>query len=383
MLYDTIVIGAGQAGLAAGYHLQRAGLRFVILEAGAEPGGSWPSFYDSLTLNTPARYSALPGLALRGDPDHYPVRDEMAAYLREYAAFFGMPIIPSTRVRQVERIDGRFHVLAGDHTSYAARTLVAATGTFGRPYRPSIATLAEYRGQVLHTAQYRRPEPFRGQRVLVVGGGNGAVRIAIELAAVARVTLASYVPIRTIPQRLLGRDIHFWTHALGLDRTQWVGDRSLPAYLSDRDRAALAAGRPDQRPMFTRFVQEGVAWPDGSREAIDTVIFATGYRPNLGYLAGLGALSDTGDALQESGRSTSVPGLYYSGLPRQRSAASATLRGVGGDAQVVVDHMAGLCSPTRSPRSIRAHLNHFLTSIRISPTLPASQIPGSAQGVDR
>jgi putative flavoprotein involved in K+ transport len=365
MLYDTIVIGAGQAGLAVGYHLQRAGLRFVILEAGAEPGGSWPNYYDSLTLNTPARYSALPGLALRGDPDHYPVRDEMTAYLREYASFFGMPIIPSTRARQIERIDGRFQVLAGDRTTYTARTLVAATGTFGRPYRPAIATLAEYRGQALHTADYRRPEPFQGQRVLVVGGGNGAVRIAIELATVARVTLASYAPIRTMPQRLLGRDIHFWTHTLGLDRTQWVGDRSLPAYLSDPDRAALAAGRPDQRPMFTHFTAEGVAWADGSRETIDTVIFATGYRPNLDYLAGLGALSGKSHVLQESGRSTSVPGLYYSGLPRQRSAASATLRGVGGDARVVVDHMARFCSVKAPRASLLARINHSLTSARI------------------
>jgi putative flavoprotein involved in K+ transport len=361
MLYDTIVIGAGQAGLAVGYHLQRAGLRFVILEAGAQPGGSWPSYYDSLTLNTPARYSALPGLALRGDPEHYPVRDELAAYLREYAAFFGMPIVPSTHVRQVERVDGRFHVLAGDRTIYAARTLVAATGTFGRPYRPAIATLSEYRGQVLHTAEYRRPVPFRGQRVLVVGGGNGAVRIAIELATVARVTLASYAPIRTMPQRLLGRDIHFWTHTLGLDRTQWVGDRSLPVYMSDRDRAALAAGRPDQQPMFAHFVEEGVVWPDGSREAIDTVIFATGYRPNLGYLAGLGALDSKNHVLQESGRSTSVPGLYYSGLPRQRSAASATLRGVGGDALVVVDHMAQYCSVKERRAGRIGRVNRSLT----------------------
>src|SRR5689334_25281053 len=98
MLYDTIVIGAGQAGLAVGYHLQRAGLSFLMLDAGAAPGGAWPNFYDSLRLNTPARYSALPGLAFPGDPDSYPLRDEMAGYLREYAAHFAMPIVSSTRV---------------------------------------------------------------------------------------------------------------------------------------------------------------------------------------------------------------------------------------------------------------------------------------------
>jgi putative flavoprotein involved in K+ transport len=200
---------------------------------------------------------------------------------------------------------------------------------------------------------------------VIVGGGNGAVRIAIELAAVARVTLASYAPIRIQPQRLLGRDIHFWTHTLGLDRTQWLGDRSVPAYVSASDRAALAAARPDRRPMFTHFTERGVVWPDGSREAIDTVIFATGYRPDLGYLAGLGALGEKNRVIQQDGRSTSVPGLYYSGLPRQRSAASATLRGVGGDARVVVDHLWRYCSINVPRNGLFARASRSLTSARI------------------
>jgi putative flavoprotein involved in K+ transport len=168
-----------------------------------------------------------------------------------------------------------------------------------------------------------------------------------------------------LPQRVLGRDIHFWTHTLGLDRTQWLGDRSIPAYVSASDQAALAAGRPEQRPMFTRFVEEGVLWPDGSREAIDTVIFATGYRPDLASLAGLGALDTKNRVLQEQGHSTSVPGLYYSGLPRQRSWASATLRGVGDDAQVVVDHLWRYCSVKLPRTGIFARAGRSLTSARI------------------
>src|SRR5512145_884382 len=101
-IYDTIVIGAGQAGLAAGYYLQKAGLRFLILEAGNEPGGSWPHFYDSLLLNSTARYSSLPGLPFPGQPDRYPRRDEAVAYLRNYAAYFALPIVSGARVIKVE-----------------------------------------------------------------------------------------------------------------------------------------------------------------------------------------------------------------------------------------------------------------------------------------
>jgi putative flavoprotein involved in K+ transport len=103
--YDAVVIGGGQAGLAAGYHLQRAGLRFVILEAGSEATGSWTRYYDSLKLFSPARYSSLPGLPFPGDPKRYPTRDEVVDYLRGYALHFHLPIMTNTRVERVERHD--------------------------------------------------------------------------------------------------------------------------------------------------------------------------------------------------------------------------------------------------------------------------------------
>jgi hypothetical protein len=125
----------------------------------------------------------------------------------------------------------------------------------------------------------------------------------------------------------------------GLDRSQWLGDQSTPVYDTGQYRTAIAAGRPDQRPMFTSFTEDGVIWGDGGHEAVDAVIFATGYRPNLPYLTGLGALDKAGRVLQRGGVSLTEPGLYYVGMPRQRTAASATLRGVGADAKVVVTHL--------------------------------------------
>ena len=347
MIYDTIVIGAGQAGLATGYYLQRAGLRFLILEAGDEPGGSWPHFYDSLSLNSTARYSSLPGLPFPGQPDRYPRRDEAVAYLRSYAAHFALPIVTGARVVKVERSGRFFQVFTGDKGYFKARTIVAATGFFGQPHLPDLPGQAQYRGQVWHVASYRRPEPFRQQRVVVVGGGNAAVQIGVELAQVARVTLATRHPLRYLPQRLLGRDIHFWLNLSGLDRTQWLDEKSMPVFDTGTYRTAITTGQPDRRPMFERFTPDGIIWSDGRFEKVDAVIFATGYRPHLAYLAELGALDETGRARQRRGASTTVPGLYYVGLPRQRTVASATLRGVGADAKIIVNYLRRYCEVQR------------------------------------
>ncbi len=342
-VYDAIVIGAGPAGLATGYRLQGARLRFLILEAGAEPVGSWPHYYDSLSLNTSARYSSLPGMPFPGQPDRFPVRDEVIAYLRNYAVHFSLPVITGARVSQVERTGGLFRVTTIDKGSYVARTVVAATGSFGHPYVPDIPGRSRYRGRVLHVAEYRRPEPFRGQRVVVVGGANAAVQIGVELAEVAQTTLATRRPITYMPQRLLGRDIHFWLQVTSFDPTSWLYDRSTPVYDTGKYRAAIATGRPDRKPMFKSFTEEGVMWSNESRERVDSVIFATGYRPHLPYLVGLGALDEEGHVLQREGVSTTVPGLYYIGLTRQRTYASATLRGVSADSEVIAIYVLGDC----------------------------------------
>lgn len=337
--YDAIVIGAGPAGLATGYRLKRAGLHFLILEASDEPVGSWPSYYDSLLLNTSARYSSLPGLPFPGPADRFPARDEVTSYLRNYAIHFSLPVITGARVSRVECADRLLRVKTEEEGSYSAHAVVAATGSFGHPYAPNIPGRSLYGGQALHVAEYRRPEPFQGQRVVVVGGANAAVQIGVELAKLAQVTLATRRPITFMPQRLLGRDIHFWLGLTGLDPTSWLYDRSTPVYDTGRYRAAIAAGQPDCKPMFKAFTEDGVVWSDGRHESVDSVIFATGYRPHVPYLDGLGALDGAGHVLHREGVSTTVPGLYYVGLARQRTYASATLRGVGADSEIIVAHL--------------------------------------------
>src|SRR6266496_6045712 len=278
-IVDTLVIGAGQAGLAAGYQLQRAGRSFTVLDAAAQPGGSWPHYYDSLRLFSPARFSSLPGLPFPGDPERYPARDEVIAYLRQYAEHFQLPLVTDARVAHIARDGGLFTVQTDDGRAFQARSLIAATGAFHQPYLPQIPGQDAFRGTILHAFAYRDPAPFQGQRVSVVGAGNSAVQIATELAQVARVTLATREPVRFVNQRRYGRDIHFWWWLSGFDTRPL--DSALGTWLSRLAagkgprvldtgiyRAALAAGKPDRRPVFTGFTDSGVTWDDGSIEDV-------------------------------------------------------------------------------------------------------------------
>jgi putative flavoprotein involved in K+ transport len=227
---DVAVIGGGQSGPAAAYALCGQGLQPVVLEASEQAAGSWPRYYDSLTLFSPARYSLLSGLPFGGDPDRYPHRDEVVAYLLRCADRLDAEIRTRTRVRAVRLDDGAFMLGLEGGGELAARAVIAATGTFGRPHRPDLPGLATYAGTLLHAADYRTPEPFAGQRVVVVGAGNSAVQIAAELSGRARVTLASRHPVRFTRRRTLGRDLHWSLARTGLD-TLPVG-RFLSAYLA-------------------------------------------------------------------------------------------------------------------------------------------------------
>ncbi|MFD5492608.1 flavin-containing monooxygenase [Streptomyces sp. NPDC127091] len=343
---DVVVIGGGQSGLATTHALLRRGLRPVVLEASGRAAGSWPRYYDSLTLFSPARYSSLPGMPFPGgDPDRYPHRDEVVAYLTAYADRLDADIRTGQRVTSVRWAGSGFDVVLEGGGRLAARAVVAASGSFGRPHRLALPGLEEFTGQVLHAADYRSPAPFTGRRVVVVGAGNSAVQIAAELAGTTHVTLATRQPVTFAAQRTLGRDLHFWLTRTGLD-TAPLGRllRRPPAQpvLDDgRYRAALAAGRPERRPLFTGADGTKLTWPDGEREEVDALVLATGYRPDLPYLAPLdGALDAAGNPRHREGLATGVPGLAFVGLEWQRSLSSNSLRGVGRDAERIARRLA-------------------------------------------
>ncbi|MFJ2590737.1 MULTISPECIES: NAD(P)/FAD-dependent oxidoreductase [unclassified Streptomyces] len=207
---DLVVIGAGQSGLATPALALRHGFtRVLVVGVAAEPGGSWPRYYDSLTLFSPARHSSLPGMRFPGAPDRYPRRDEVVGYLRDYARRLSADIRTSTTVTSVTRQDGIWSVRAEDGREFTARAVIAATGDYGTPFVPDVPGQADFGGRILHAAGYHSPDAFAGLRVVVVGGSNSAIQIAAELGSLADTTLATRRPIGWKPQRPLGRELHW------------------------------------------------------------------------------------------------------------------------------------------------------------------------------
>lgn len=342
-MLDTLIIGAGQAGLATAYHLKNTGLKFLLLEAGEKPQGNWPTYYQSLKLFSPAGFSSLPGFPFPGRKDRYPGRDEVSQYLQDYASHFQFPIQTGSKVLKVTPGAEGFQVLTQGGETLHARSVVVASGPFNRPHLPTFPGQEHFKGQRLHSSEYQSWEGFAGKRVVVVGAGNSAVQIACELAQHATVTLATREKIRFAPQTVLGLDFHHYLtliDRLPLGHFLPLGNSSL-VFDTGKYRQAIEAGTPHQRPVFRAFSSSGVQWADGHTEQIDAVIFATGFLPNLPFLQGTAAVDSKGFPIQKHGASLTVPGLYFVGLNGQRTLSSASLRGVGQDAQVVVSSLRG------------------------------------------
>src|SRR5688500_2282397 len=202
---DVLVIGGGQAGLAAGYYLRRAKADFVILDAQEEPGGAWRHAWPSLRLFSPAQYSSLPGRMMPSPPGGgYPGAEDVVAYLTDYERRYELPVIRPVLVRAVRRGDGH-RAVETDHGTWPARQVISATGTWWRPYVPHYPGMGDFQGRQSHTASYRGPEGFRDQRVVVVGGGNSAAQILAELSTVAHTTWTTLRPPRLLPDEVDGR----------------------------------------------------------------------------------------------------------------------------------------------------------------------------------
>ncbi|MEU2023733.1 NAD(P)-binding domain-containing protein [Streptomyces sp. NPDC016469] len=218
------------------------------------------------------------------DRDRYPHRDEVVAYLTAYAGRLGAEIRTGCGVGAVRRTGDGFEVVLEGGGRLSVQGVVAAFGTFGRPFRPALPGLEKFTGQVLHAADYRDPDPFAGRRVVVVGARNSAVQIAAELAETARVTLATRTPVKFAAQRILGRDLHFWTKRTGLDIAPLgrllVRPPAQPVLDDGLYRAALTARRPERRLLFTDADGAEFVRPDGRREGAEAIVLATDYRPD-------------------------------------------------------------------------------------------------------
>jgi putative flavoprotein involved in K+ transport len=340
---EVALIGAGQAGFAMGYFLIRQGRRFVILERAAEIAPAWRERWDSLTLFTPRRYSALPDLPFPGDPDGYPTRDEVIAYLDRYAETFDLPIELNSEAKKLELgDDGRFRLELNDRT-ITADQVVVATGPFQTPYVPKLAErLADDVFQT-HAVGYRRPDEVPPGTVLVVGGGNTGFQIAEELSATHKVVLSIGTRQTPLPQRLLGRDLFWWlTKARILDKSV---ETRLGQRLSTRETLIGSSARELKRrygvelkPRAVDAVGRAVRFEDGSELEVDAVIWATGYRPDYSWIK-LPVFDDDGRLRHRRGV-TDVPGLYFLGLTWQHTRGSALIGWVKDDAEFIAERIA-------------------------------------------
>jgi putative flavoprotein involved in K+ transport len=339
---EVVVVGGGQAGLAIGYFLAQQGRRFLILEAADEAGAAWRSRWDSMRLFTPARFDSLPGLAFPGDPDSYPGRDDVAAYLTGYAGHFELPVELNSRVQSVRARDGGGFIVGLADRTYEADQVVVATGPFQVPFTPAIAAGLGTDVVQMHSSRYRAPADLPAGTVLVVGGGNTGYQIAGELAQSRQVHLAVGERQTPLPQRILGRDLFRYLQATGLmskTATSRIGRRmqDRETLIGSSPRAARKLGIR-MRPRATKADARSVTFADGSELAVDAVVWATGYRLDHTFVE-LPVFTDDGRLRHRRGV-TDVPGLYFLGLPWQHTRGSALLGWVKDDAQFIAERIA-------------------------------------------
>lgn len=315
----TLILGAGPAGLAVAACLRRLDLPFLILEQGDRVGAIWGQHYDRLHFNTDSRHSGLPYWPWPKGSPRYPSRQEMLDYLEGYARRFGLEPRFGRRVCSAERRGDGWLVQTDrpGHETYEARNLVIATGLNRLPHRPTWAGQEGYRGEVLHSAEYRNGSPFRGQRVLVVGFGNSGAEIAVDLYEHGALpAMAARSPARIVPREILGVPLLYFAVPMRA-LSEKLGQRKKPKLpvIDVGIRRLVREGKVMVRPGIACFTCTGVQFADGVAEDFDAVILATGYQPGLtDFLNGAEAALDETGLPYICGQESVVPGLFFCGL---------------------------------------------------------------------
>ena len=352
--HEVVVIGAGQGGLAAGYHLAQRGVEFVILEANPRVGDVWRDRYDSLRLYSPARYNALPGQPFPLGRNVFPTGAQMGDYLEAYVAHHGLPVHTGARVdslRAASDPGGGYLITAGPRT-YAANQVIVASGAFQRPYVPEFAAQLDPRIRQLHSADYRNPGQLAEGPVLVVGVSHSGADLAYESAAAGHRTLLSGKIHGQLPfsvdsrrgvlawpiLRFVAWNLLTLSTPIGrkmAPRVRMGGGPLLRIRRRDLERAgverleARTTGASDGRPMLA----------DGTVLEVANVIWCTGFRPDYGWIE-LPVIGDDGWPVEYRGVVDASPGLYFLGIPFLYSFTSMLVVGAGRDAAYVVERVA-------------------------------------------
>lgn len=340
----TMIVGGGQAGLAAGYYLSRANKEFIILDENPLAGDTWRTRWDSLRLFTPSHMNNLPGMKFPKPNLYFPSKDETADYLEAYAREYNLPIRYGMKVDSLSRNGEGYHISAGE-ASFNAKNVIIATGAFHNPYVPLFASEVGQDVIQMHSSDYRNPKNITGQTVVVVGAGNSGAEIAIDLArAGKKVWLAGRdvgrIPISELGTILGGRPLKWFARhiltlktPLGRKMKARVFDHGAP--LGGTKREYVASAGVEFAPRVTGVKDGNLYLEDGRSLPADAIIWATGFHPDYKWIK-LPIFNEKGVPRHTRGMVEETPGLYFLGLPFQTGLTSSLLNGVGEDAKYIV-----------------------------------------------
>ncbi|MEP7021617.1 MAG: NAD(P)-binding domain-containing protein, partial [Pseudonocardiales bacterium] len=348
--HETVIIGAGQTGLAVGYHLAKRQQQFVLLDEHARIGDCWRERYDSLRLYTPAKYNGLPGMPFPGKPHHFPRGAEMGDFLETYTTQFQLPVVGGVRVDGVFADGDQYLVTAGERRIRTANVVVA-TGGQHIPFTPAFADQLDPGIRQIHSNDYRNPSQLLPGDVLVVGASHSGADLALELSAEHRTVLSGprtgQIPfdIEGRPARVILRGLwfvanHILTVRTPLGRKMRAEVRTHGGPLLRVKAADLAAAGVEWVPEHTAGARDGLPVLESGRVLeVRNVIWCTGFRQDLSWIR-LPILDEDGWPMQRDGIVHSQPGIYFNGLIFQSAFASMLVGGAGRDAQRIAKNIA-------------------------------------------
>ncbi len=349
--HDVVVIGAGQAGLSAGFHLKRKRIDYVILEGAPRVGDVWRNRWDSLRLFTPAKFDSLDGYRFPAHKDSFPTKDEMADYLEAYAAKFDLPVRVNEPVERLYRANGRFRIETTDRI-YEADHVVVAAASYQKPRLPAFANDMDKQVFQMHSHEYRNPAQLPYGPVLLVGAGNSGAEIAMDLARTHQVYLAGrnvgHIPfditgfmgrkllVRLVVRGLFHRVLTMRT-PLGRKFRSKMHGHGMPLIRTRPGQIERAGVR---RIGKITAIRDGKAVSvDGKTVPFESVIWCTGFHSGFDWID-LPVLDDHGEPRQRFGKATDMGGLYFVGLHFQYAVSSTMVAGVGRDAERVAGWIA-------------------------------------------
>ena len=341
--FNTIVIGGGQAGLAAGYYLTQRGENYIILDEQERTGASWRSRWDSLRLFTPSQNNDLPGMKFPKPDFYFPTKDETADFLEAYARDFSLPVRYGMKVDKLSRNERGYRLAVGE-ASFHAQNVIVATGAFQTAYIPSIVKGLDRSIFQMHSVDYRNPRQVPAQNILVVGAGNSGAEIALELAkADKRVWLAGR-DVGRIPAdklgKLFGGKPYWWFLRRVMTINTPLG-RRMKANVLTHGNPLIRTSREEVAGAGVEFTPRLAGAKDGKPQTednqtlpVEALIWATGFRPDYPWI-NLPVFEESGRPRHARGVVREAPGLYFLGLHFQTGLTSSLLGGVGEDAKYI------------------------------------------------